>query len=304
MSNATAPNPMVSVPVEPTGPYRAEFGAIHHQADAGFLFSIHPESAAKEVARAMNHAFAVEAALSAPAALGALDLYDPKVQQGITWALGQVGAQLGAEDWAGGDGSESVEGDVGAEISNIMRAAGLVDADGEPLCRETYSAQPQAREDAEHWEQVAPAYRFGRTIRPDDVDYLKAGSLFRFYSSDPWFDDSGDMPRVGQIVRFTGNVERERFPALSPHLEVAALDGRVYPGLGWQCHLFQFVSEPDTHPAPAALQGAIEALQHYRCSCPDGACAMSDDDTDTPVDAQLCGRRAARALEAMGGGIA
>ncbi|GEM_PF-3394171 len=61
----TPPIRMVSVPVEPTGPYSAEFGAIHHEAERGYLFSIHPESAAKEVARALNHAAAVEAAATA-----------------------------------------------------------------------------------------------------------------------------------------------------------------------------------------------------------------------------------------------
>lgn len=105
------------------------------------------------------------------------------------------------------------------------------------------------------WKRTPSNHLFGRTIRPEDVDHLEAGSLLRLYSSNPWFDDSGDMPKVGQIVRFTGNVERERFPAVAPHLEVAALDGRVYPGGGWQCHLFQFASPPDT--AHALEGGAV-----------------------------------------------
>lgn len=129
----------------------------------------------------------------------------------------------------------------------------LTDAEAYGIVRHSPAVKSPAREDAQPWDMVAPAYRFGRTIQPDDVDHLEVGSLLRFYSDDPWFDDSGDMPCVGQIVRFTGNVERERFPALSPHVEVAALDGRVYPGGGWQCHLFQFVAKPDTHPAPDAL---------------------------------------------------
>ncbi|GEM_PF-5762888 len=122
---------------------------------------------------------------------------------------------------------------------------------------EGLDTQQQAREDVQpvEWKRTPSNHLFGRTIRPEDVDYLEAGSLLRFYSSDPWFDASGDMPTVGQIVRFTGNVERERFPAVAPHLEVAALDGRVYPGGGWQCHLFQFASPPDT--AHALEGGAV-----------------------------------------------
>ncbi|KAK0351726.1 hypothetical protein LTR94_023822 [Friedmanniomyces endolithicus] len=36
------------------GPYRADFGAIHHEADVGFLFTVTPASAAEEVAQALN----------------------------------------------------------------------------------------------------------------------------------------------------------------------------------------------------------------------------------------------------------
>ncbi|GGZ22056.1 hypothetical protein [Asticcacaulis endophyticus] len=67
-----------------------------------------------------------------------LDLYDDKVQQAISWTLDQVGAALGAENWDGGDGLESVEGDVYVEIANILKAAGLVDAEGEPITAATY----------------------------------------------------------------------------------------------------------------------------------------------------------------------
>ncbi|WP_309628769.1 hypothetical protein [Brevundimonas sp.] len=66
-----------------------------------------------------------------------IDLYDPIVQRAISWTLNQVGRQLGAEAWTEGDGSESVEGDVACEIANIMRAANMVDPDGEPLRKET-----------------------------------------------------------------------------------------------------------------------------------------------------------------------
>lgn len=60
-----------------------------------------------------------------------LDLQDPTIQRAISWTLDLVGRHLGAKEWAGGDGSETVEGDVSDEITNIMRAAGLVDGAGE-----------------------------------------------------------------------------------------------------------------------------------------------------------------------------
>lgn len=60
-----------------------------------------------------------------------LDLQDPQFQRAIQWTLNLVGRHLGAKEWEGGDGSETVEGDVSAEINNIMRAAGLVDGHGD-----------------------------------------------------------------------------------------------------------------------------------------------------------------------------
>jgi len=54
-----------------------------------------------------------------------LDLYDDKVQEGISWAMRQWGEALGLTTWTQGDGSESVEGDVGAEIHTILVDAGL-----------------------------------------------------------------------------------------------------------------------------------------------------------------------------------
>lgn len=56
-----------------------------------------------------------------------LDLYDDKVQAGISWAMRQWGEALGLTTWTQGDGSESVEGDVGAEIHTILIDAGLRD---------------------------------------------------------------------------------------------------------------------------------------------------------------------------------
>lgn len=50
------------------GPYRAEFGAIHHEDAPGFLFTVAPATAADEVARALNLAHAQDNR-PAPAAL-------------------------------------------------------------------------------------------------------------------------------------------------------------------------------------------------------------------------------------------
>lgn len=58
---------------------------------------------------------------------GDLDLYDEKVQAGIDWTMRQWGRALGLTTWTQGDGSESVEGDVHAEIHTILVDAGLRD---------------------------------------------------------------------------------------------------------------------------------------------------------------------------------
>lgn len=46
-------------------------------------------------------------------------------QAGISYTLQQVGAAVGAESWEGGDGSETIEGDVHVEICNILKAADM-----------------------------------------------------------------------------------------------------------------------------------------------------------------------------------
>jgi hypothetical protein len=56
LESGTALPPASKVP----GPYRAEFGAIHHEDNPGFLFTLSPPTAADEVARALNLAHAAE----------------------------------------------------------------------------------------------------------------------------------------------------------------------------------------------------------------------------------------------------
>lgn len=68
------------------------------------------------------------------------DIYDPDAQRVMSWTMNVVGDMLGAETWEGGDGSESVEGDLQAEVIHIMRAAGLVNADGDILTRADVAA--------------------------------------------------------------------------------------------------------------------------------------------------------------------
>ncbi len=95
----------------------------------------------------MAAALRLEAALAtseeAPAEAGEIDLYDDKVQAGIAWTMRQWGEALGLKTWTQGDGSESVEGDVGAEIHTILVDAGLRDPETNEMA--ALRAQPQAR---------------------------------------------------------------------------------------------------------------------------------------------------------------
>lgn len=99
------------------------------------------------------------------------------------------------------------------------------------------------------WVAIPPAKRFGRFLTEDAVEHIQSGSLLRFYSSDPWYPDrdGSDCPDLSDIVVFTGKVSLT-FPKVGPHLEVASLDGRVYPGGGWVYRMFQFVADPPALP--------------------------------------------------------
>lgn len=50
-------------------------------------------------------------------------------QAGISYTLNLVGSAVGATSWEGGDGTETIEGDVHVEVMNIMKAAGMFDDD-------------------------------------------------------------------------------------------------------------------------------------------------------------------------------
>lgn len=86
----------------------------------------------------------------------------------------------------------------------------------------------------------------------------------------------------------------------SPHLPAAgSMAIRKWDNHGLPSGTHHLYASPD-----AALKAAKEALRHYRCSCEAGHCAMSADDTDTPVDEQMCGRKASKALAVLEGGAA
>lgn len=61
----------MSAPKHFRGPYRAEFGAIHHEAERGFLFAVEPAHVADMVADAQNKADAAPDLLGFAVALDA-----------------------------------------------------------------------------------------------------------------------------------------------------------------------------------------------------------------------------------------
>lgn len=108
---------------------------------------------------------------------GDIDLYDDKVQAGIAWTMRQWGETLGLKTWTMGDGSESVEGDVGAEIHTILVDAGLRDPETNEMA--SLRAQPQAREEAQPV-AFAPAedVELLRTAAATDRNARRTVSLF------------------------------------------------------------------------------------------------------------------------------
>ena len=90
---------------------------------------------------------------------GEIDLYDDKVQAGIAWTMRQWGEALGLKTWTLGDGSESVEGDVGAEIHTILVDAGLRDPETNEM-----ASLPQASDD----DQLTAAEAWSDLLDKDD----------------------------------------------------------------------------------------------------------------------------------------
>lgn len=52
-------------PLAPAGPYRAAFGAIHHDSGPGYVFTVDPPHMAPEVAEALNAQLALGEVLEA-----------------------------------------------------------------------------------------------------------------------------------------------------------------------------------------------------------------------------------------------
>lgn len=70
------------------------------------------------------------------------DPYDETAQRVMSWTLARVAGVLGVAKWEGGDGTESVEGDVDVEVCNILQAGGLVTPDGDILTAERFASLP------------------------------------------------------------------------------------------------------------------------------------------------------------------
>lgn len=127
--------------------------------------------------------------------------------------------------------------------------------------------RPESPIVAPPWDSIPKGKRFGRQLTPDAVPLLKAGTLLRFYSSDPWFEPGEHMPSNGEIVVFTGRVSDD-FPKVGAHLEVSTLDGAVYPGGGWVFRLFQFVSDPSGRLGSGANTTEDGPVRDAPISCP------------------------------------
>ena len=98
------------------------------------------EQASDHIATALN-------ILSAQPTSYEFDPYGEAEQAGMQFALGLFARQIaGASAWEGGDGSETVEGDVLAEFNNIAKAVGWVDEHGDvqfgPLTRSQRPEEP------------------------------------------------------------------------------------------------------------------------------------------------------------------
>lgn len=153
MTDPNHPSALVSVPREPT---EAMLDAWH-KATWPQGPRVSPLSQqGLSFARAYRAMLAAAPAAPQAAGAGEIDLYDDKVQAGIAWTMRQWGETLGLKTWTQGDGSESVEGDVGAEIHTILVDAGLRDPETNEMA--SLRAQPQAREDAQ------PVIAAGRTL--------------------------------------------------------------------------------------------------------------------------------------------
>jgi|GEM_PF-2971447 len=107
--------------------------------------------------------------------LDEIDLYDDKVQTGIAWTMRQWGETLGLTTWTQGDGSESVEGDVGAEIHTILIDAGLRDPETNEMAALRPQPSGETREDRLSAALIAMVEHFERVdAAPEDKAAIQA----------------------------------------------------------------------------------------------------------------------------------
>lgn len=107
-----------------------------------------------------------------------LDLYDEKVQEGISWTMRQWGEALGLTTWTQGDGSESVEGDVGAEIHTILVDAGLRDPETNEMARLAAQVPDKVGDGAMTMERIQSAMLAAtKKVRAESAHYDEVAAL-------------------------------------------------------------------------------------------------------------------------------
>ena len=242
----------------------------------------------------------------ASAEAGEIDLYDDKVQAGIAWTMRQWGETLGLKTWDMGDGSESVEGDVGAEIHTILADAGLRDPETNEMA--VLRAQPQAREEAGPAEpEVGRAIyeRIEKLLTDNPQGWERAYLSHLVASVEEVGGYDGPQAREEALpVLWTEDMERERREAdyergfrhgKESAFEAAgskpvAWRGRDLDAFGdgaWSVCSFKpscDVVEPlyTTPPAPEAekLRVAVEALEAQEDQSKRGILFMTRDEVD------------------------
>lgn len=140
------PSALVTVPVDTfngdNAALVASISALLENPDTSL--SARVPGMAKQLLASAAARLAAAPAVPQAAGAGEIDLYDDKVQAGIAWTMRQWGETLGLKTWTQGDGSESVEGDVGAEIHTILVDAGLRDPEtNEMAALRTPSREPE-----------------------------------------------------------------------------------------------------------------------------------------------------------------
>ncbi len=217
---------------------------------------------------------------------GEIDLYDDKVQAGIAWTMRQWGEALGLKAWTQGDGSESVEGDVGAEIHTILVDAGLRDPETNKMA--ALRVQPQASANDQLTADEAWSDLLDKDDRTSPEDQpgmclITAGELADYMARarpQPVALPLEDAPRDGTMlrlrVRYEAANQDEAWTPLEDSEESWTIgfnnfdntgdDRWQFVGWDWsQDHLLEATGGAvigwlpfHTHPAPAPEGGAVD----------------------------------------------